>query len=125
MQGLAFIPPRQLPPHLGDFIEPLLEIRGWSAALKCSVEDLFIAYAATLSECTAVVGCETVAQLRGIIAASEATGPSPENLCRLANRIVPMPARLLDPAQWRELKPVPSVQPAAAPGAAEAHAPDG
>lgn len=125
LQGLAFIQPRQLPDHLRDFTEPLLEIRGCSTALECSVLDLFVAYAATLPGCTVVVGCETVSQLRGIIAASEISGPSPESLCRLANRIVPMPARLLDPAQWREQKTVPSVQPVAAAGAAEMHAPDG
>lgn len=125
LQGLAFIPPRQLPHKLRGFTQPLAEIRGCITALNCSIEELFVAYVATLPGCTAVVGCETASQLRGIIAANESTGPSPESLCRLASRIVSMPARLLDPSRWSELPSGHAVQPSAAKDLAPARALNG
>lgn len=102
LQGVAFIAPRKLPRHLAGFAEPLSEIRGQATALGCELEQLFLAYAATLPGVTAVVGCETVAQLRGIVAAEAAPGPSMSSVRRLANRIPPLPERLLDPSRWRD-----------------------
>lgn len=105
MQGVAFIPPSQLPQHLLGFAQPLGKIRGLASALGCRIEQLFLAYAATLPDVTAIVGCESSAQLRGLIEAqTSGQEPSIESIRRLANHIAPLPDRLLDPSQWtREL----------------------
>ncbi|MFT5443440.1 MAG: aryl-alcohol dehydrogenase-like predicted oxidoreductase [Myxococcota bacterium] len=105
LQGVAFIAPSQLPQHLLGFAQPLGKIRGFASALGCEMEQLFLAYAATLPDVTAIVGCESTAQLLGIIEAQKAgLGSSVESVRRLANHIAPLPDRLLDPSQWtREL----------------------
>ncbi|MCP4039558.1 MAG: aldo/keto reductase [bacterium] len=118
LQGLAFIAPRNLPRRLRAFAQPLGEIRGLSIALQCNIEDLFLGYAATLPGCTPVVGCETVDQLRGILAAASGSSPSLESLHRLAHRITPLPAHLLDPSRWSEPSAAAAVKAPAANSAA-------
>lgn len=118
LQGLAFVPTRKLPRALRGFTQPLDEIRGATAALGCSVETLFLSYVATLPGCTAVVGCETPEQLRGILEATTGPRPSRASLHRLAARIAPLPDRLLDPSKWSELSAPSAVQlPMVAPAA--------
>jgi hypothetical protein len=111
------------------FSEPLRQIRRRATALGCSVVDLFVGYAATLAGCSAVVGCETVSQLREIVAArqqtvaSENTELNSASLSQLADRIVPLPARLLGPSRWSELPALPAVQPGTLTGSAAGSAP--
>ncbi len=117
LQGLAFVPTRKLPRKLSGFGEPLDEIRGTSQALGCSVETLFLSYVGSLPGCTAVLGCETVEQLRGLVEATSAARPSPASLHRLAARITSLPDRLLDPSQWPALAPPDERELATAPAA--------
>ena len=111
LQGIAFIEPRKLPNRFAAFRQPLGEIRGMATALQCGLEQLFLAHAATLPGTTAVVGCESASQLRGIVAAIREPAPSPSSVRRLAERIQPLPDRLLDPSRWNELPRVSTVEP--------------
>lgn len=112
LQGLAFMNPRRLPGRLSPFAQPLGEIRGMATALQCGIEQLFLAYAAMLPGATAVVGCESVSQLRGIVAAmNHQPAPNPGSVRRLAGRIAPLPDRLLDPSRWNEVSARAAVEP--------------
>ncbi len=105
LQGIAFMPTTGLPPALRSFEKPLHEIRGAVQALDTTTEHLFLCYAATLAGATAVLGCESPDQLRGLIDASAAPQPSRPTLHRLAQRILPLPDTLLDPSKWKIAEP--------------------
>lgn len=98
LQGVAFLDPNELEPHLRDARSNLHRIVEVAATLRLQPGMLWLLYARTLPVRYLVLGTESVAQLRANLGGFEL--PIPPEVATLAAELEPMPESVLDPALW-------------------------
>ncbi|MCG8588770.1 MAG: aldo/keto reductase [Proteobacteria bacterium] len=110
LQGIAHLPPYALPQHLRPCTVPLTHIRRFADARGFSVREVFLAFARSLPGARPLVGCETLRQLREILADWRYAAPSRREVGELAERLPTLEPHLLDPSGWDRLRRRPAAR---------------
>lgn len=101
LQGVAFLAPDALPPHLAPLRAPLERIAKWASMRGLSVPDAFLLFARGLGV-PLVLGFERAAQVGEIVARRESVHAQMDAWSELAaSTSLPGRPDLLDPSRWR------------------------
>jgi aryl-alcohol dehydrogenase-like predicted oxidoreductase len=105
LQGLLVMPEQEIPPHLADVLPVRLRLDALASNAGMSLAEMALRYALSLDGVTcALVGVETVEQMRANLA-MWAKGPLEPALMRAIDETVPdLPYELVTPHYWPQLK---------------------
>jgi aryl-alcohol dehydrogenase-like predicted oxidoreductase len=101
LQGVAFLAPDALPPHLEPLRDVLRRVADWAAARALATSDAFLLFARSLGA-PLVLGFERAAQLEACLAAWQRP-LLPARECAALGALVPeLPRELVEPFRWPE-----------------------
>ena len=101
LQGVAQLAPETLPSFLADLVSPMQIIQACASRLGVAAHSLFLAFARELPGVHPILGCETEAQLEGLLAdwASDAIDAATVSL--LVDSLPTQDCDALDPSRWK------------------------
>ena len=100
LQGLAHLPPQELPTSLSALSGPMETIRRSARELGVPERALYLAFVRELPGVHPVVGCETRAQLVELIEDWSSETVDAATVIRLADGLPTHEAELVDPSRW-------------------------
>jgi len=104
LQGVAHLPPEQLPLRLGkagrELAGSLAAVHRWCEARGLRAFEAFLGFARLLGPVQILIGCETVAQLSENLRAWEGTAARRDDIAALASTMPDLPESAINPALW-------------------------
>lgn len=100
LQGLAFLPPTQLPKALSALAGPIETIHEAAASLGVAPQAFYLAFARALPGVLPVLGCERAHQLESLLADWSSEAIDGVSLSRLVEQLPTAEDDLVDPSRW-------------------------
>jgi aryl-alcohol dehydrogenase-like predicted oxidoreductase len=100
LQGVAYLDPGELPPHLAPLREPLTNVCHWARQRGLCPADAFLAFAAGLPGAVILIGCETAAQLDENLHNWSHARQRATEVDELSRAVPSLPPEVLNPACW-------------------------
>jgi aryl-alcohol dehydrogenase-like predicted oxidoreductase len=100
LQGVAYLRPEELPPHLEPLKDVLPVIERWARLHGLTVPETFLLFMRDWTTERLVIGLESASQLEENLRAWERRDLESQALGALAARIPQLPEMILNPAQW-------------------------
>jgi len=100
LQGVAHLEPSTLPPSLQALVAPMRIITACAARMDVPSRALYLAFGREIPGAHPVLGCETDAQLEGLLTdwASEAVDAA--TISQLVDSLPTLEAEAVDPSKW-------------------------
>jgi aryl-alcohol dehydrogenase-like predicted oxidoreductase len=100
LQGVAQLEPETLPPFCDDLVVPMQTIQACAKRLGVPSRALFLAFARELPGVHPILGCETDAQLEGLLADWASDAIDAAAISKLVDSLPTLDADALDPSRW-------------------------
>jgi aryl-alcohol dehydrogenase-like predicted oxidoreductase len=100
LQGVAHLEPETLPPSLLDLVAPMQTIRACASRVGVPPHALYLAFARELPGVHPILGCETDAQLEGLLADWASDAIDSATITLLVESLPTLEAQAVDPSRW-------------------------